>query len=98
MLQFENASYGIEPLVNSPAFEHFIYHMSNESMADFLLAKSRAESGARPAVQEVSYKAHTTLEVSALMVALMAASALVSLGPSKKLAFLTYHDSNGEIN
>uniref|UniRef100_A0A8B9DFQ7 ADA32 protein n=1 Tax=Anser cygnoides TaxID=8845 RepID=A0A8B9DFQ7_ANSCY len=54
-----NASYGIEPLVNSPAFEHFIYQMSNESMADFLLAKSRAESGARPAVQEVSYKAHT---------------------------------------
>uniref|UniRef100_A0A8B9T3V8 ADA32 protein n=1 Tax=Anas platyrhynchos TaxID=8839 RepID=A0A8B9T3V8_ANAPL len=31
LLQFENASYGIEPLVNSPAFEHFIYHMSNES-------------------------------------------------------------------
>uniref|UniRef100_A0A8B9UZD4 ADAM metallopeptidase domain 32 n=1 Tax=Anas zonorhyncha TaxID=75864 RepID=A0A8B9UZD4_9AVES len=44
LLQFENASYGIEPLVNSPAFEHFIYHMSNESMADFLLATSRAES------------------------------------------------------
>nr|XP_038022815.1 disintegrin and metalloproteinase domain-containing protein 32-like isoform X4 [Anas platyrhynchos] len=63
LLQFENASYGIEPLVNSPAFEHFIYHMSNESMADFLLATSRAESGARPAVQEVSYKAHTTLEL-----------------------------------
>ncbi|XP_066839710.1 uncharacterized protein [Anser cygnoides] len=63
LLQFENASYGIEPLVNSPAFEHFIYQMSNESMADFLLAKSRAESGARPAVQEVSYKAHTALEL-----------------------------------
>ncbi|KAM9175020.1 disintegrin and metalloproteinase domain-containing protein 18-like [Mergus octosetaceus] len=67
LLQFENASYGIEPLVNSPAFEHFIYHMSNESMADFLLAKSRAESGAWPAVQEVSYKAHTTLEALELL-------------------------------
>ncbi|NXI62283.1 ADA32 protein, partial [Anseranas semipalmata] len=64
LLQFENVSYGIEPLVYSPAFEHFVYQMSNESMAGFLLATSRSESGrARPAVQEVSYKAHTALEI-----------------------------------
>lgn len=56
LLQFENASYGIEPLVNSPVFEHFIYQMSNENTAGFLFAKSRAESGARPAAQEMVLK------------------------------------------
>lgn len=56
MLQFENASYGIEPLVNSPIFEHFVHQMSNENTAGFLFAKSRAKSGARPAAQEMVLK------------------------------------------
>uniref|UniRef100_A0A8B9ZG39 ADA32 protein n=1 Tax=Anas platyrhynchos TaxID=8839 RepID=A0A8B9ZG39_ANAPL len=56
LLQFENASYGIEPLVNSPIFEHFVHQMSNENTAGFLFAKSRAESGARPAAHEMVLK------------------------------------------
>uniref|UniRef100_U3IEH4 ADAM metallopeptidase domain 32 n=1 Tax=Anas platyrhynchos platyrhynchos TaxID=8840 RepID=U3IEH4_ANAPP len=56
LLQFENASYGIEPLVNSPIFEHFVHQMSNENTAGFLFAKSRAESGARAAAQEMVLK------------------------------------------
>uniref|UniRef100_A0A8B9S3W1 ADAM metallopeptidase domain 32 n=1 Tax=Apteryx owenii TaxID=8824 RepID=A0A8B9S3W1_APTOW len=36
LLQFDNVSYGIEPRVYSPAFEHFVYQMSNENTAGFL--------------------------------------------------------------
>ncbi|NXK28106.1 ADA32 protein, partial [Arenaria interpres] len=39
-LQFENVSYGIEPLDYSPAFEHFVYRMSDEKPAGSLLATS----------------------------------------------------------
>ncbi|XP_062452663.1 disintegrin and metalloproteinase domain-containing protein 18-like [Rhea pennata] len=41
LLQFENVSYGIEPRVYSPAFEHFVYQMSNENTAGFLFANLR---------------------------------------------------------
>ncbi|NXX07828.1 ADA32 protein, partial [Larus smithsonianus] len=33
LLQFENVSYGIEPLSHSPAFEHFVYRVRNEKAA-----------------------------------------------------------------
>ncbi|NXE09301.1 ADA32 protein, partial [Lophotis ruficrista] len=33
LLQFENVSYGIEPLGYAPAFEHFVYRMSDENVA-----------------------------------------------------------------
>ncbi|NXL47041.1 ADA32 protein, partial [Podilymbus podiceps] len=33
LLQFENVSYGIEPLGYSPAFEHFVYRMSDANTA-----------------------------------------------------------------
>ncbi|XP_021230389.1 disintegrin and metalloproteinase domain-containing protein 32-like [Numida meleagris] len=47
LLQFHNASYGIEPLGSSPTFEHFVYRMSNENTAGFLFAQShpRAAGG-----------------------------------------------------
>ncbi|NXY78964.1 ADA32 protein, partial [Glareola pratincola] len=35
LLQFENVSYGIEPLGHSPAFEHFVYPVSNEKAAEW---------------------------------------------------------------
>ncbi|XP_010117638.1 PREDICTED: disintegrin and metalloproteinase domain-containing protein 18-like [Chlamydotis macqueenii] len=44
-LQFENVSYGIEPLGYSPAFEHFVYRMSDENKAGSLLADSHPERG-----------------------------------------------------
>ncbi|KFW70120.1 Disintegrin and metalloproteinase domain-containing protein 32, partial [Pygoscelis adeliae] len=34
LLQFENVSYGIEPLGYSPAFEHFVYRVSDEKTAE----------------------------------------------------------------
>ncbi|NXN55699.1 ADA18 protein, partial [Rynchops niger] len=45
LLQFENVSYGIEPLGHSPAFEHFVYRVSNEKAAGSLLATSPPEGG-----------------------------------------------------
>uniref|UniRef100_A0A8C0HKT9 ADAM metallopeptidase domain 32 n=1 Tax=Buteo japonicus TaxID=224669 RepID=A0A8C0HKT9_9AVES len=45
LLQFENVSYGIEPLGYSPAFEHFVYRVSDERTAGSLLASSHPESG-----------------------------------------------------
>ncbi|XP_024998701.2 disintegrin and metalloproteinase domain-containing protein 32-like isoform X1 [Gallus gallus] len=41
LLQFHNASFGIEPLDSSPTFEHFVYRMSSENTAGFLFAQSR---------------------------------------------------------
>uniref|UniRef100_A0A663EEV2 ADAM metallopeptidase domain 32 n=1 Tax=Aquila chrysaetos chrysaetos TaxID=223781 RepID=A0A663EEV2_AQUCH len=45
LLQFENVSYGIEPLGYSPAFEHFVYRVSDERTAGSLLANSHPERG-----------------------------------------------------
>ncbi|KAM6113315.1 disintegrin and metalloproteinase domain-containing protein 32-like [Phoenicopterus ruber ruber] len=45
LLQFENVSYGIEPLGYSPAFEHFVYRVSDENTAGSLLANSRPGRG-----------------------------------------------------
>ncbi|XP_063214995.1 disintegrin and metalloproteinase domain-containing protein 2-like [Chroicocephalus ridibundus] len=45
LLQFENVSYGIEPLGHSPAFEHFVYRVRNEKAAGSLLATSPPEGG-----------------------------------------------------
>uniref|UniRef100_A0A8B9NZK8 ADAM metallopeptidase domain 32 n=1 Tax=Apteryx owenii TaxID=8824 RepID=A0A8B9NZK8_APTOW len=45
LLQFDNVSYGIEPRVYSPAFEHFVYQMSNENTAGFLFANVHADRG-----------------------------------------------------
>ncbi|NXS46549.1 ADA32 protein, partial [Balaeniceps rex] len=44
LLQFENVSYGIEPLGYSPAFEHFVYRVSDEQMAGSPFANSHSES------------------------------------------------------
>lgn len=40
LLQFENVSYGIEPLGSSPAFEHLVYPVSGKDTAESLLASS----------------------------------------------------------
>ncbi|XP_009467169.1 PREDICTED: disintegrin and metalloproteinase domain-containing protein 32-like [Nipponia nippon] len=45
LLQFENVSYGIEPLDYSPAFEHFVYRVSDEQTAGSLFANSHRERG-----------------------------------------------------
>ncbi|KAK1193835.1 ADA32 protein, partial [Pygoscelis papua] len=65
LLQFENVSYGIEPLGYSPAFEHFVYRVSDEKTAGSLFANSHPERGPGGlTAEEVSYKAHGDDEVS----------------------------------
>ena len=65
LLQFENVSYGIEPLGYSPAFEHFVYRVSDEKMAGSLLASSHPERGPGGlTAEDMSYKAHGDDEVS----------------------------------
>ncbi|KAM9266249.1 disintegrin and metalloproteinase domain-containing protein 32-like [Morus bassanus] len=59
LLQFENVSYGIEPLGYSPAFEHFVYRVSDEKTAGSLFANSHPEGGPGGlTAEEVSTKAH----------------------------------------
>ncbi|XP_064896864.1 disintegrin and metalloproteinase domain-containing protein 2 isoform X1 [Columba livia] len=43
LLQFENVTYGIEPLGYSPAFEHFVYRMRDENTAGSVFADSHPE-------------------------------------------------------
>ncbi|KAM6106783.1 disintegrin and metalloproteinase domain-containing protein 2-like [Pterocles gutturalis] len=58
LLQFENVSYGIEPLGYSPAFEHFVYRVSEKKTAGSLLASSPPGSGrSGVTAEEESYKA-----------------------------------------
>ncbi|KAM6106784.1 disintegrin and metalloproteinase domain-containing protein 32-like [Pterocles gutturalis] len=58
LLQFENVSYGIEPLGYSPAFEHFVYRVSEEKTAGSLLASSPPGSGrSGVTAEEESYEA-----------------------------------------
>lgn len=64
LLQFENVSYGIEPLGYSPAFEHFVYRVSDERTAGSLLANSHPESGPGRLTAEMSTKARGGDEVS----------------------------------
>uniref|UniRef100_A0A8B9NVS7 ADAM metallopeptidase domain 32 n=1 Tax=Accipiter nisus TaxID=211598 RepID=A0A8B9NVS7_9AVES len=64
LLQFENVSYGIEPLGYSPAFEHFVYRVSDERTAGSLLANSHPESGPGRLIAEMSTKARGGDEVS----------------------------------
>ncbi|KAM4644859.1 disintegrin and metalloproteinase domain-containing protein 2-like [Amazona ochrocephala] len=45
LLQFENISYGIEPLGYSPAFEHFVYRVRDGKAAGSLLSSSHSEAG-----------------------------------------------------
>ncbi|NWH23252.1 ADA32 protein, partial [Grus americana] len=62
LLQFENVSYGIEPLGYSPSFEHFVYRVSDENTAGSLLASR--PPGALTA-EEMSNEPHGDNEVSA---------------------------------
>ncbi|XP_064493903.1 disintegrin and metalloproteinase domain-containing protein 32-like isoform X3 [Pseudopipra pipra] len=59
LLQFENVSYGIEPLDGSPEFEHLVYRVSEEDMAGSFLPHSPPgrELGGLVA-EETSAKAH----------------------------------------
>ncbi|XP_048784080.1 disintegrin and metalloproteinase domain-containing protein 32-like [Lagopus muta] len=47
LLQFHNASFGIEPLGSSPTFEHFVYRLRNENTAGFLFAQSHPRAAGR---------------------------------------------------
>ncbi|XP_009893716.1 PREDICTED: disintegrin and metalloproteinase domain-containing protein 2-like [Charadrius vociferus] len=59
LLQFVNVSYGIEPLDYSPAFEHFVYRVSEEKTAGSLLATGHPERGLGGlTAEEMSRKAH----------------------------------------
>ncbi|NXS72721.1 ADA32 protein, partial [Pandion haliaetus] len=70
LLQFENVSYGIEPLGYSPAFEHFVYRVSDEKTAGSLLADSHPERGPGGlTAEEVSTEARGDDEVSPLSAA-----------------------------
>uniref|UniRef100_A0A8D0GYT7 Uncharacterized protein n=1 Tax=Sphenodon punctatus TaxID=8508 RepID=A0A8D0GYT7_SPHPU len=55
ILQFENVSYGIEPLVSSPGFEHLVYQIKDENREGPLSAGNYNESG-REKIRRVSYK------------------------------------------
>ncbi|XP_043392352.1 disintegrin and metalloproteinase domain-containing protein 32 [Chelonia mydas] len=63
LLQFENASYGIEPLDSSPGFEHIIYQIKNKNTASPLLANNYTDIGREKVTEKVSYKLHTDIEV-----------------------------------
>nr|XP_042702676.1 disintegrin and metalloproteinase domain-containing protein 18 [Chrysemys picta bellii] len=65
LLQFENASYGIEPLDSSPGFEHIIYQIKNENTQSPLFANNYTDIGREKVTGKVSYKLHTDIEVSA---------------------------------
>ncbi|XP_009080680.1 PREDICTED: disintegrin and metalloproteinase domain-containing protein 32-like, partial [Acanthisitta chloris] len=45
LLQFENISYGIEPLGSSSEFQHLVYQVSQDKTADSLLAHSSTGRG-----------------------------------------------------
>lgn len=65
LLQFANVSYGIEPLDYSPAFEHFVYRVSEEKTDGSLLATGHPERGPGGlTAEEMSHKAHGGDEVS----------------------------------
>ncbi|XP_042657379.1 LOW QUALITY PROTEIN: disintegrin and metalloproteinase domain-containing protein 2-like [Tyto alba] len=55
LLQFENVSYGIEPLGYSPAFEHFVYRVSDEKPAGSLLARGHAGLAAEEMILPFTY-------------------------------------------
>ncbi|NXJ88936.1 ADA32 protein, partial [Corythaixoides concolor] len=58
LLQFENVSYGIEPLEYSPTFEHFVYRVGDEKAAGSLLDSSHLQRGpGGPAAEELPTKA-----------------------------------------
>uniref|UniRef100_A0A672UA27 Uncharacterized protein n=1 Tax=Strigops habroptila TaxID=2489341 RepID=A0A672UA27_STRHB len=64
LLQFENITYGIEPLGYSPAFEHFVYRVRDVKAAGSLLTSSRPEAGpGELMVTEVSSRAQGYDEV-----------------------------------
>ncbi|XP_065254695.1 disintegrin and metalloproteinase domain-containing protein 18-like [Emys orbicularis] len=62
LLQFENASYGIEPLDSSPGFEHIIYQIKNENTQSPLFANNYTDIGREKVTEKVSFKLHTDIE------------------------------------
>ncbi|XP_050795967.1 disintegrin and metalloproteinase domain-containing protein 32 [Gopherus flavomarginatus] len=62
LLQFENTSYGIEPLDSSPGFEHIIYQIKNENIQSPLFANNYTDIGREKVTGKVSYKLHTDIE------------------------------------
>uniref|UniRef100_A0A8C8SB54 ADAM metallopeptidase domain 32 n=1 Tax=Pelusios castaneus TaxID=367368 RepID=A0A8C8SB54_9SAUR len=64
ILQFENASYGIEPLNSSPGFEHIVYQIKNENSKSPLFSNNYTDIGREQVSGKVSYKLHIDIEVS----------------------------------
>nr|XP_032630514.1 disintegrin and metalloproteinase domain-containing protein 32-like [Chelonoidis abingdonii] len=66
LLQFENTSYGIEPLDSSPGFEHIIYQIKNENIQSPLFANNYTDIGREKVTGKVSYKLHIDIEYNYL--------------------------------
>uniref|UniRef100_A0A8C0IT94 ADAM metallopeptidase domain 32 n=1 Tax=Chelonoidis abingdonii TaxID=106734 RepID=A0A8C0IT94_CHEAB len=79
LLQFENTSYGIEPLDSSPGFEHIIYQIKNENIQSPLFANNYTDIGREKVTGKVSYKLHIDIEVSAMFTPLNITIVLSSL-------------------
>ncbi|XP_075767036.1 disintegrin and metalloproteinase domain-containing protein 32 [Pelodiscus sinensis] len=62
LLQFQNASYGIEPLESSPGFEHIIYQIKNENTESPLFSNAYIDIGREKVSGNISYKLHTDID------------------------------------
>uniref|UniRef100_A0A8C3T5H8 ADAM metallopeptidase domain 32 n=1 Tax=Chelydra serpentina TaxID=8475 RepID=A0A8C3T5H8_CHESE len=58
LLQFENASYIIEPLDSSPGFEHIIYQIKNKNTESPLFANNYTDIGREKVTGKVSYNCY----------------------------------------
>ncbi|XP_074837667.1 disintegrin and metalloproteinase domain-containing protein 32-like [Carettochelys insculpta] len=61
LLQFQNASYGIEPLESSPGFEHIIYQVKNENIQSPLFENDYIGVRTEKMAGDISYKLHTDI-------------------------------------
>lgn len=92
MLQFDNVSYGIEPLGYSPAFEHLVYRVRDGTAAGSLLTSSRPEAGPDGlTAMEAPSRAQGRDEVSSEVLALLL------LSPSHKGGLIPWEALLGAV-
>uniref|UniRef100_A0A6P5K8B0 Disintegrin and metalloproteinase domain-containing protein 18-like n=1 Tax=Phascolarctos cinereus TaxID=38626 RepID=A0A6P5K8B0_PHACI len=58
LLQFENVTYGVEPLVPAGGFQHFIYRLRNENTGLAVLAENNAHMES----EDLEYKIDSSVE------------------------------------
>uniref|UniRef100_A0A8C5UB73 ADAM metallopeptidase domain 32 n=1 Tax=Malurus cyaneus samueli TaxID=2593467 RepID=A0A8C5UB73_9PASS len=78
LLQFENVSYGIEPLGYSPAFRHVVYRVSEEQGTGSLLAHSPPRTGLQLMTPWLGVGNHFRVPTSFCFTLVSTLSALVS--------------------